>query len=155
MVGPPAPSLSTLTFCPQKPSHTHTHTHTHKNFSRDFSAEICPESTMMSPSVAPVHAPIKATDQAIETGGSVFHFEERCTAKNNFETNKFTFSISLHNTVVASSNLSLPLRLSRTVLVHANLSRGTHFLWIFFFFSPEAEINACAGRETQIKNVVP
>ena len=57
----------------------------------------------------------------------------------------------------ASSNLSLSLRLSRTVLVHANLSRGTHFLWNFFvfFFSPEAEINACAGRETQIKNVVP
>ena len=23
-----------------------------------------------------------------------------------------------------------------------------------FFFSPEAEINACAGREAQIKNVV-
>ena len=49
--------------------------------------------------------------------------------------------------------------LTSPVLVHANLSRArpTHFLWIFFvlFFSPDSEINACAGRETQIKNVVP
>ena len=30
----------------------------------------------------------------------MIHFEERCTAEDNFETNKFTLSISLHNTVV-------------------------------------------------------
>ena len=109
-------------------------THTKKNFSRDFSSDTCPW-IRHDESLSCSSAPIKATDQAIETGGTVIHFEERCTAKNNFETNKFTRSPSVSIILLfASSNLSLPLRLSRTVLVHANLSRGTHFLWIFFFF---------------------
>ena len=60
--------------------------------------------------------------------------------------------IAWNDILLKISNLSLSLRLLKTVLVHANLSRGTHFLWNFFvfFFSQEAEINACAGRETQI-----
>ena len=43
----------------------------------------------------------------------------------------------------ASSNLSLSLRLSRTALVHANLSRGTHFLWNFFCFFLARGWNQC------------
>ena len=131
MVGPPAPSsLSRPTFCPQQLSHK-------KDFFRDFSSEICPWN-LHDESLSCSRAPIKATHEAIETGGTVIHFEERCTAKNNFETNKFTFSIRLHNTVVCvEQSVYFSARLLRTVLVHANLSRRTHFLWnfLFVFFS--------------------
>ena len=41
-----------------------------------------PESTMMIPQLLQCS---KATDRAIETGGTVIHFEDRCTAKNNFD----------------------------------------------------------------------
>ena len=81
-------------------------------------------------------APIKATHQAIGTGGTVIHFEEqwslppRTTLKL---TNLPSPSVSII-LLFASSNLSLSLRLLKTVLVPANLSRGTHFLWNFFCF---------------------
>ena len=70
-----------------------------KNFLRDFSSETCPWIRHDEP-LGYSSAPIIATDQAIYRDGAVIHFEERCAAKNNFETKKFTFSISLHNTVV-------------------------------------------------------
>ena len=59
--------------------------HTQKNFFRNFSSETCPW-IHHNESLSCSSAPIKATDQAIETGGTVIHFEERClTAKNNFD----------------------------------------------------------------------
>ena len=84
----------------------------------------------------------------------MIHFEERCTAKNNFETDKFTSSISLHNTVVC---VEQSIYFSATV-EDSTCPRELVQMYAFslnFFFLPEAEINTCAGRETQIKNVVP
>ena len=114
----------------------------------------CSDESLSCPS-----APIKATHEAIETGGTVIHFEEQCTAKNNFETDKFTISISLHNTVVCVEQFCLFLcdcwgqYLSTRTCPDVQYAFSLNFFC--FFFLPEAEINACAGRETQIKNVVP
>ena len=82
--------------------------------------------------------------------------------KNNFETNGFTFCILLHN---IACQAKVRLHLATCVSPHATVQGGQRELVqsrypsfankIVFFFSPEAEINACAGRETQIKNVVP
>ena len=146
MVGPPGPSsLSRSTFCPQQLSHKKTYLGT------------SPRRFVPDESLSCFRAPIKATHQAIGTGGTVIHFEEQCSPppRTTFKlTNLPSPSVSII-LLFASSNLSLSLRLLRTVLVPANLSRGTHFFEIFlFFFLPEAEINACAGRETQIKHVV-
>ena len=88
----------------------------------------------------------------------MIHFEERCTAKNNFETNKFTFSISFHDTVVCveqSVYFSATVEDSTCPRKLVQTYRFSLKFFCFFFFSPEAEINACAGRETQIKNIVP
>ena len=114
--------------------------------------QVCDESLSCS------STPIKATHdrEAIETGVTVIHFEERCTAKNNFETNKFTFSISLHKTVVCVEqcvyfSATVEDSTCRRQLVQTYAFPLNFFV---FFFLPEAEINACAGR-AQIKNVVP
>ena len=88
----------------------------------------------------------------------MIHFEERCTAKNNFETtsNKFTFSISLHNTVLCvEQSVSSSATVEDSTCPCKLVQRYTFSLNFLFFFSPEAEIDACAGRETQMKNVVP
>ena len=67
---------------------------------------------------------------------SVIHFEEQCTAKNNFEINKFTFSISLHSTVVCveqSVSSSATVEDSTCPYGHANLARGTRAFSLNFF----------------------
>ena len=58
--------------------------HKQKKLFRDFSSETYPW-IHHDGSLSCSSAPIKATDQAIETGGTVIHCEERCTAKNNFD----------------------------------------------------------------------
>ena len=86
----------------------------------------------------------------------MIHFEERCTAKNNFETDKFAFSISLHNTVVCvKQSVSSSATVEDSTCPRELVQRYAFSLNFFFFFLPAPEINACAGRETPIKNVVP
>ena len=89
----------------------------------------------------------------------MIHFEEQWSleSKNNFETNKFTFSISLHNTVVCvEQSVSFSATVKDSTCPRELVQRYAFSLKFFcFFFSPEAEINARAGRETQIKHVVP
>ena len=110
---------------------------------------------MMSPSAAPV-LQRKAIDQAIQTCGTVIHFEERCTAKNNFETNKFTFSLSLHKTAVCvEQSVSSSATVEDSTCPRELVQRYAFSLIFLFFLSPEAESNACAGRETQIKTSNP
>ena len=73
------------------------------------------------------------SDRLGNRDATVIQFEERCTAKKNFETSKFTSSISLHNTVVLRRAICLFLCNRRGQY----LSKRTcyAFSWIFFFLA--------------------
>ena len=134
MVGPPAPS----SLC-QGQRFDHKSYHTLKNFFRDFSSETYPR-IHHDESLSCSSAPIKATGQAIEIARTVMinlNFEERCTAKNNFETNKFTFSISLYNTVVCveqSVSFSATVACRGQYLSARTCQEVRIFFEIFLFF---------------------
>ena len=133
MVGPSVPpSLSRSTFCPQKLSHTHTHTRTKKKKKKlfgHFSSETCPW-IHYDESLSCSSAPIKATDQAIETG-PWFILKSGVPPRTTL---KLIYLLHQYPCCFTSSNLSLSLQLSRTVLVHANFSWRTISLNFFVFF---------------------